>query len=45
MAKTSAHEIIAAELTVPELLLLIVSALVEAEFDAAKGTAMLILAD
>jgi hypothetical protein len=33
MAKTSAHEIIAAELTVPERLLPIVSALLEAEFD------------
>jgi hypothetical protein len=45
MAKTSAHQIIPAELTVPGLLLLIVSALVEAEFNAAKGTAVLIMAD
>jgi hypothetical protein len=40
MAKTSAHEIIAAELTVPD-----VSALVDAEFDAAKEMAMLSAAD
>jgi hypothetical protein len=36
MAKTSVHEIIAAELTVPERLLLIVSALLEARIRRCK---------